>query len=394
MASPAAKRFIWIAGLLCIAYYILESINGRSQMADFRVYYDAANAFLHDTQLYGKAFGVSSGFYKYSPFATLPFVPLALLDYNVASIIYYLLITAAIIWWSLYILYYLEADKSQRIHNAGWVLFVITLFMADHIERELHLGNVNLFLLMGAFTAFVCMQKGKVVAAGLLFGLILLFKPHFIILIPYFIWKKEWRVLLSAAGAFLCGLLLPAIAKGWKHNVELHGQWLEAMREHNVKLEESPNTIYGIANHFLLNHHGGFLIVLLLLAAVGAFFIWFLVRNRRVTHSGKPKFIEYFMLIALIPNLAHTDTEHFMWTWPLVAYTFIQLFREQLANKWIYITAMCLAFIPYCLNSPDIVGRDLRFLFDEGGLLGLANLVIITTSIMLYIRTSSPLPAL
>ena len=82
------QLFAGISFIICLAYYALETFNGRAQMADFRVYYDAANAFLNDTQLYGKAFGVSSGFYKYSPFACLPFVPLAVLPYNIASFIF------------------------------------------------------------------------------------------------------------------------------------------------------------------------------------------------------------------------------------------------------------------------------------------------------------------
>ena len=84
--------------ILCLGYYALEWTNGRAQMADFRVYYDAANALLHSDTLYGKAFGVSSGFYKYSPFACIPFIPLALLPYGLASALYYLLTTAAIIF--------------------------------------------------------------------------------------------------------------------------------------------------------------------------------------------------------------------------------------------------------------------------------------------------------
>ena len=106
--SAAAKRFVIITFLLCLGYYILETINGRAQMADFRVYYDAANAFLHNTQLYGKSFGVSSGFYKYSPFACIPFIPLAVFPYAVASVIYYLLVTFSMIWFSLYLVFLIQ----------------------------------------------------------------------------------------------------------------------------------------------------------------------------------------------------------------------------------------------------------------------------------------------
>jgi hypothetical protein len=108
------KRFSISVAILCIAYYILEWYNGRAQMADFRVYYDAANALIHGDTLYGKAFGVSSGFYKYSPFACIPFIPLAVIPYPIASILYYGITTAAIIFFSLRVSNYLQGDSKDK----------------------------------------------------------------------------------------------------------------------------------------------------------------------------------------------------------------------------------------------------------------------------------------
>jgi hypothetical protein len=99
------------------------------------------------------------------------------------------------------------------------------------------------------------------------------------------------------------------------------------------------------------------------------------------------RFIEFFILVALIPNLVHTDTEHFMWTWPLIAFIIIELFKKKntLFNSegLAVIVLFTISFIPYCLNSPDLVGKKLRFLFDEGGLLGIANLFIIAAAVLL-----------
>jgi len=380
-SSTSAKKFAVVALLLCLAYYALEAYNGRSQMADFRVYYDAANAFLYDQQVYGVAFGVSSGFYKYSPFACLPFVPLAILPYGVASFIYYVIISLSVIGFMLYLVYFFSEKKNK---NTGWILAAISLFMADHLERELHLGNVNLFLLMLCFLLFEWSTQGSKIKAGIIYGIVLLFKPHFAILLPYFIWKMEWKKMFAAVVTIIIGLFLPALIKGWTNNMVLLQQWSAAMRDHNMKLEESPNTIYGILNRFVLMHSGGSWLILVVLAIVGLLFIWLMIQNAKQHGKGKMIFIEYFLLIALIPNLAHTDTEHFMWTWPLIAYVIVHLFDSAFANKKLIVAIMCLAFVPYCLNSPDIVGRDLRFLFDEGGLLGVANLLIIGAAVFVF----------
>lgn len=381
-------KFVIITGLICLGYYFLELANHRAQMADFRVYYDAANAFIHDTQLYGKAFGVSSGFYKYSPFACIPFIPLAVLPYSVASFIYYLIIVAAICWFMVKLFDEIHPNTNWKSGHKGWALFFVALFMADHLERELHLGNVNLFLLIMAFAIFDFLRKNKNKSAGILFGVLLLFKPHFLILIPYFIWKKKWTTLFASAGSVLVGILLPTLIKGYQGNIQLHAEWLIAMKDHNVKLEESPNTMYGIVNHFLLNHHGGLWLIGLLLLITAGLFALFLLRNKRVEKNEDIRFSEYFLLIALIPNLTHTDTEHFMWSWPLIAYVIISLITTQIRHKLYYIIVMFLAFIPYCVNSPDIVGKQIRFLFDEGGLLGTANILILICAVLIALEQS------
>jgi|GEM_PF-198525 len=385
--SAAAKRYALITFAVCIAYYILECINGRAQMADFRVYYDAANAFLFDTQLYGKSFGVSSGFYKYSPFAAIPFIPLAIMPYAVASVIYYLLLTLAFIWWPLRLIYEIAKHSAQvEPKKTGIIIFLSVLFLADHIERELHLGNVNLFLLIASLYVYTALEKGQSIKAGIIFGIILLFKPHFVILFPYLIWKGKWKAVATSFITLFIGFLLPVVVKGWYDNLEIHTQWLQAMRDHNISLEDSANTIYGIFNRFLLKGSAGAALVIILLALTAAGFVIFLIRNRKLSGNNHVRFIEFFVLIAAIPNLAHTDTEHFMWTWPLIAYSIVVISLKGLRAHWSSAALMTIAFIPYCLNSPDIVGAETRWLFDEGGLLGVSNLILILVAIQLYMN--------
>jgi hypothetical protein len=97
-------------------------------------------------------------------------------------------------------------------------------------------------------------------------------------------------------------------------------------------------------------------------------------------------FVEFFTIIAFIPHLVNTDTEQFMWTWPLLTVMFLLLQQTPKEKRSTYIGLLSIAFIPLVLNSPDIVGRKLMLLFDEGGLLGLANLVLIGITLFLFIK--------
>ncbi|MDP5076373.1 MAG: DUF2029 domain-containing protein [Flavobacteriales bacterium] len=136
----------WFA-LLPVLYLVLLFINHRFQLSDFNVYYGAADALMNGEQVYGKAFGLSSGFYKYSPEILVPFLPFALLKYDVAAVVFYLINTGII-------LLLLNEIKQTFFNSYKWgrevwfFLIVTVLFFGDQLERELFLGNVNALLLL------------------------------------------------------------------------------------------------------------------------------------------------------------------------------------------------------------------------------------------------------
>ncbi|MFM9005899.1 MAG: glycosyltransferase family 87 protein [Flavobacteriales bacterium] len=371
------KGFAITVGAVCLGYLALEWYNGRAQMADFRVYYDATNALLHGDTLYGKAFGVSSGFYKYSPFACLPFIPLAMMPYTLASVLYYLLITATIIFFSLRIAGYVQ--QLSRSEFSLRLPILAGIFLIDHLERELHLGNINLFLLVLLFEAYKALKSNNGIKGGVLYGIVLLFKPHFLLLLPYLLWKKQSRASIFSLGIVVLGILLPALAIGWNQNIHLVRQWLTAMSDHNMALQLSPNTIYGLINRIFLDSQAGSWLVWVILAVVAAAFIGFMFRNdtaNKLRWSNEIRFTEFFLLVGLVPNLVHTDTEHFMWVWPMLALAIQQALNIDSPRRNVQIALLTIAFIPFAINTPDIVGERVRLLFDEGGL-GIANLIIL-----------------
>ena len=379
------KRFSISVAILCILYYVLEWYNGRAQMADFRVYYDAANALLHGNTLYGKAFGVSSGFYKYSPFACIPFIPLAVLPYSIASVIYYGVTAAAIIFFSVRVSTYLQgASANQRL----LLPLLAGLFLIDHLERELHLGNINLLLLIALFETFIALKSNQNIRGGVFYGLVLLFKPHFVLLLPYFIWKKRFKTVAASVASVAFGLFLPAVALGWKENMSLLNKWFGAMSDHNLALQRSPNTIYGLLNNTFLDGQAGSWLIAVTLLLVAVLVAIFILRNDRIAGekwSTNLRYQEYFLLIALVPSLVHTDTEHFMWIWPLLALSIYGLLIKDVKQTRLGIILLALAFIPFAINSPDLVGNRLQLLFDEGGI-GLGNLLIIAAALMVNKR--------
>ncbi|MGE3807265.1 MAG: glycosyltransferase family 87 protein, partial [Gemmataceae bacterium] len=125
---------------------------------------------------------------------------------------------------------------------------------------DLSHGNVNLlilFLVVAMLYAFRCRRD---LVAGLLLGAAITCKVTPLLFVPYFLWKRSWRVLAGCcAGLLLCFVLVPSLVFGPARNATLLTSWTKKMVEpflvsgvvfysehHNQSL---PGTIYRLATH-------------------------------------------------------------------------------------------------------------------------------------------------
>ena len=354
----------WFA-LFPVLYLVLLFFNHRFQLSDFNVYYGAADALMSGEQVYGKAFGLSSGFYKYSPEILVPFLPFALLRYDVAAVLFYLINTGII----LLLLNEFKQTffKSYEWGKEVWFFLIVTvLFFGDQLERELFLGNVNVLLLLLTLWAVRSIENKQHAKAGLIYAVVLCFKIHFLILLPYFILKKEWKVLLYAVIG-LIGMAIILFICVPNRFVVLHSQWIKAVQAHNVQLDHSPNTIYFFIQKALSSIHMAVIpiaAVLIGLSIAGVTYLVFIWKN-----IGKGfRINEALILVALIPVLTHTDTEHFLWAMPFFIMIIMTISTWNKKGKWIGSIVLICSSIPFLFNSPDLVGRAFSKMLDEGGI--------------------------
>lgn len=395
-------RFTIIVSLIALVLFVLEQVNGRFWLNDLRVYYDAAQAMRSGSTVYGEAFGLSSGFYKYAPVVALLFVPYTFLPFALAASVHYVLIVAA------FLAAVRMADRLVRDHllpglaPAYTPLFVTFLVVVVHLHRELHLGNVNVLLLCLLLFTLTQLVRGRDLQAGVLLGLALLVKPHFLVLAPLLVLHGTYRTLLATAATMALGLILPALFVGWSANGMLHREWLDQMARHNSALiylggsaYENVNTVYSLLHRAVLGKlgapggNGEALVVLAFIAAaIGAL----VLRDLR-THPTGPRrtralVFHFLLLLALVPSLTLTDSEHFILALPLVLFVAIQL--KAAAPRWVLFAAIP-AFLLYGGNWEDALGplseRMIHF-----GVLGMGNLLVIALAVVLYLRSDLSTP--
>jgi hypothetical protein len=88
---------------------------------------------------------------------------------------------------------------------------------------------------------------------------------------------------------------------------------------------------------------------------------------------------EALILVALIPVLAHTDTEHFLWAMPFFIMVLITMSKWNKKGKIYGAAILVLASIPFLFNSPDLVGNSFSKVLDEGGI-GLSLMLLLVLS--------------
>ena len=115
-------------------------------------------------------------------------------------------------------------------HFPDWAKAVAVLLGLHPVLGDLAHGNVNLFVAFLVIAALELYRRRRDGAAGVVLALAVACKVTPALFLPYFVWKRAWRLLAgAAAGLALWLVVVPAGALGWGHNRDLLGSWFDVM---------------------------------------------------------------------------------------------------------------------------------------------------------------------
>jgi len=391
------KVYILIMALLFILFAVLEAINKRFWLHDFQVYYDAATNFFSGKTVYGITFGLGSGYYKYSPFALFIFYPLTWVSYDVAKVIYFIILSLLIV------ITVIKSDRLVKEKLFGQldtkprllILLIITIAFLQHIYYELHLGNINILLLLLSLYALYLLLKKKEWATGLILALAILIKPHFLILLPWLFLRKRFIAISSCISGIAFGLWIPSLYIGFNANMQLLAQWKETMLRHNISPVDGQDTIYSwfyrITGSSIAEASQNLYVLSVLVFVALLMFAFYIYNKRRepeiADNNGleiKNSVFEYLILIALIPNLTVTDSEHFLFSVPIIAWVINYLFIRKPGYLLTVLVVMILFL--YGGNLREAIGAPASKWMTTTGILGLGNILLIGMSVFLLIK--------
>ena len=374
--------------ILCLLNLLINNINGRFFVSDFKVYYLAAKNLIAGGNVYFIAFGEDSGFYKYSPLTLMFFLPYTLLNLKAAAIIHFCILSIAY-WYSFLLIRKMFKDYFfTQVNREGWLLSLAVISTMIFLVKELYLGNINILLIMLLLIALTNLTSGKEWKGAVILGLVVLTKPFFLLLILPLMLRKKFRALMIMSITILAGFLIPFLFLGINRGLALHLDWFKTVLGHSSDFPSLNSIDYLLKRYFFPGLPGYFEYFIIL--SGGLLSIWFIISNLRQEKksgneekTGKANFIfEWFIIMAMIPNITKTDTEHFLASIPII--TFI-IYYISVKRKYFLSPVMVVLIFFYGANSQDLLGAEFSKRLFYMGLIGFSNLLLIVMSLILFL---------
>jgi len=166
--------------------------------------------------------------YPNPPIMSVLLLPLAKLPSGVMAITWYLLKVGMAVLSTAWIL--AMVDPQKRL--PWWAQGLAILLAIRPIIGDLQHGNVNLFVFFIVVAALRLAMAGWSFGGGIALALAVSCKVTPLLFVPYFVWKRDWKLLAGWAvgmGLFLYPGVVPAMYLGWEENQRNLVSWYREM---------------------------------------------------------------------------------------------------------------------------------------------------------------------
>ena len=371
--------------LLLTGYTISVYLRGT----DFPVVYEAGNRMFHFERItYFEAHAFS-----YPPFFAFISIPLALLPYQLAKMIYFFLSIGALVVSVKWLKIILDKSSGFKIPDSsqmsklftGIYLLLTARFIINNFE---HLQS-DMFVLLSMTGGLYFFIKGKNVHSAfmLAFGAAIKVTPF--LMLVYFLWKREWKIFIIGLIFTLSLNILPDIFFGSKRDNSYLSEWTPLIsgrlnpQDSSIETDKvwgltsrmnqslsttlqryftnSPVIIYSdhkvYVNMLSLDPKSVKLIALFIVLFMGAGFAW-VTRKRIYSRSDDRYLLEYALALILILLASPVSSKPHFSTLLLSHALIIASLYHGLLNRT-YLNSLLFAFALSTIMVDGIVGKEI-----------------------------------
>lgn len=243
MNDKIKKYSLWFLYLIIAAYLVKLSLGN----GDFKVFLEAGKLISQGENPYNKWLFVSKDYYClyfYSPLWALILVPFSYLPSFIPNAIWLFLNV-----WFLYRIWKLLRHHFENLSftnkQINWILILSLIMSLRFILYNFEMIQMTIFLLWGILESLNLISKKKLIWGTLLLAFVINVKIMPLVILPYLLYRKEFRSFIYCIVFSLVFLLLPTVFVGWSTNNLLLSEWWTVINPSNAEhlVEE------GLAGH-------------------------------------------------------------------------------------------------------------------------------------------------
>jgi hypothetical protein len=364
---------VWVIVLAGLFYLAIRQVRDASM--DFLSYYVGASAIQQGKPLYtlethdsvSASIGIRQvGRYLYPPTLALLIQPFLLVSPYVASLFWFFVNVGLLLIGVGSLL----RQSNLQDHRLRAALLLLPVLFTP-VLMTVYLGQINILIFMLVALVWLAFVDGRRYTSGAVLALAVWIKLWPIILIAYFVWKREWKVVAGAlVGLLLIGALtfalagdgqtvgfftdkLPEIAQGTEPGIDHLNQSIPGVFA--KVFAPSSKYVYPLIESPTLARQGSRAVILLLIGAT------VLLSSRPIVLKDREQFSTEFMLVVIAAMLITGRLFESNLTLLLPAYFFIaeKLHREpriswrQIGLPVVSVVLIDLHRVIWTLANPD-----------------------------------------
>lgn len=225
--------------LLVILYCIKLGLKG----GDFEIYMGAAELLKNGESCYNVWIhlgGDNYCGYSYSPIFAIFLIPFTYLPQYTTQVIWLLVNLVFLYRIFIIINWFLPISKLSVKAYKYWVLLAL-LLSVRFILHNFEMVQMTIFLLFICLEAIYQLEHKKHGFSGLLIATGIVIKIIPIVLIPYLIYRKQFKTVLIALVFVFLFLTMPALIYGWEFNSNLLMDWFNIINFNNPEFVLNQN---------------------------------------------------------------------------------------------------------------------------------------------------------
>lgn len=379
--SIFAKKYRKIILIVAVLAVVLPEVSvyffrpGRG--ADMHGYVQAGQDALALKNLYLDS---SSGRHNtWPPFFSFVCIPLALSDRFLGLPLtkeiwyffnFFLLIASIKIWMLVLVGERPKFISDEKIDFTSNIVFVPLLIVLPAIINNFYWLQINVLVLFLVISGYYFYQRNKLVAGGILFALAASLKAFPVLILLYFVIRKQWKIALWMCLFGFLFTISPAIFYGASEFLSMFIKWLTISFNQNFVVwhYHDNQSLYALWERYLfiylkVTQPASPLIHIFFYASVFGLLlttVTVFLRNeyQKFSWQGMLEFSSICILMIIFPPIGWRH--YFIFLYPAIAVTYLFLKRNSFLFENRSIKILFIAFIA-ALVVPYLMGKDIAY---------------------------------